>query len=236
VARATTHGRGFEQLPLELGHDPAQTRDDLIISDPLAQAVALIDGWPNWSVPVVILCGPGGSGKSHLAAIWRARSDALRVSATAAADMAALERAQAHLLIEDIDRDGFDDTALFHLINMVLEHRRTMLITTRLWPAAWTVSLPDLRSRLKAAMLVEIGEPDDALLGQVITKLFADRQIVVDPKVVAYLVARMERSFDSAQRLVADLDRLALSRRARISTALASEALARMSGGSAAPD
>lgn len=217
-----------EQLPLELAHDASRSRDDLVISDPLTAAVTIIDRWPDWKSPVVILCGPRGAGKSHLASIWRQQADALDVN-PAAVPRSVLDPARGrHILIEDIDRSAFDETLLFHLINDVRQHDKSMLITTRLWPAAWNVELPDLRSRLRAATVVEIGEPDDELLAQVIVKLFADRQVAIDPRVVSYLVARMERSLEAAQALVAEIDRLALSRRSRITTALAGEALGRL--------
>jgi chromosomal replication initiation ATPase DnaA len=129
------------------------------------------------------------------------------------------------VLFEDADRAGFDDTELFHLINSVRENGTSLLITTREWPSAWPVTLPDLRSRLKAATVVEIGEPDEDLLGQVLMKLFADRQLYMDDKLVSYIVARMERSLNTAQTIVEKLDHLGLSRGARISRAMAAEVL-----------
>lgn len=217
-----------EQIPLDLGHGVARSRDDLIVSDPLTAAVAIIDRWPDWAAPVVILCGPRGAGKSHLASIWREHAGALDLSVAPGKELDGAALGDTPVLIEDIDRQKIDETALFHLFNIVRQHGSTMLITSRLWPAAWPVTLPDLRSRLKAATVVEIGEPDDELLAQVIVKLFADRQIVVEDKVVRYLVARMERSFEAATRIVEEIDRLALARRAKITPALAGEALTRL--------
>ncbi len=120
---------------------------------------------------------------------------------------------------------GFDDQALFHVINSVRENGTGLLMTTRLWPMSWPVELADLRSRLKAATVVEIGEPDDELLALVLVKLFSDRQLTVDEKLIGYIVTRMERSLDAAQTIVEKLDRLALSRRTRISRGLALEVL-----------
>jgi chromosomal replication initiation ATPase DnaA len=135
------------------------------------------------------------------------------------------------VLIEDADRNGFDDRTLFHIINNVRQHGHTLLITSRLWPMSWPVELADLRSRLKAATVVEIGEPDDELLSQVIVKLFSDRQLFVEDRLVAYMVARMERSLEAAQTLVERLDRLALARGSRITRTLAQEVLGEMVGG-----
>jgi chromosomal replication initiation ATPase DnaA len=225
-----TSRKTAEQLPLAFGHDPATGRDDLLVTEPVNAAVAMIDAWPHWPSPVVIIAGPVGSGKSHLASIWREKAGAVIVEATAGqgAEEAA---ARGPVLIEDADRAGFDERTLFHIINNIRQNGHTLLITSRLWPMSWPVDLPDLRSRLKAATVVEIGEPDDELLSQVIVKLFADRQLFVDDRLVAYIVARMERSLEAAQTLVERLDRLALARGSRITRALAQEVLGEMVGG-----
>jgi chromosomal replication initiation ATPase DnaA len=220
-----TSRKTAEQLPLAFGHDPATGRDDLLIAEPVNAAVAMIDAWPHWPSPVVVIAGPVGSG-----AIWREKAGAARVEAKVGQGAeAAAERGP--VLIEDADRAGFCDRTLFHIINNVRQHGHTLLITSRLWPMSWPVELPDLRSRLKAATVVEIGEPDDELLSQVIVKLFADRQLFVEEKLVAYIVARMERSLEAAQTLVERLDRLALARGSRITRTLAQEVLGEMVGG-----
>ena len=219
------------QLPLEFDHDPASSRDDLIVSDRLSAALAIVDRWPDWPSPVVILAGPTGSGKSHLASIWAERVGATAVTVKTPDPLVLEIAARGPVLIEDIDRSGFDQTALFHLINAVREHSGAALITTRLWPAGWNVTLPDLASRLKAATVVEIAEPDEELLAQVMLKLFADRQVAVDDKIILWLVARMERSLAAARRIVARLDQLALARGTKISRALAAEVMAEMDAG-----
>lgn len=213
-----------EQLPLALTHDSANGRDDLLIAAPVSAAVAIIDAWPNWKAPVTILTGPAGCGKSHLASIWREKAGATDIHPKTGAH-AAETAALGPVLFEDADRAGFDENELFHVINSVRENRTSLLMTARLWPMSWPVALPDLRSRLKAATVVEIGEPDEDLIGQVIIKLFADRQLHIDDRIVGYIVARMERSMEAAQGIVDRLDRLALARGTRISRSLAAEVL-----------
>ena len=120
---------------------------------------------------------------------------------------------------------GIDNTALFHLLNAARQAGKTVLITSRTWPASWKISLPDLQSRLRAATPVEILEPDDDLLRRVLVKLFADRQIAVDQGVVDYLVVRMERSLEVAMRAVEAIDQEALAGRVKITKPLAGRVL-----------
>lgn len=224
VKNADFRRKPAEQLPLAFTHDAASGRDDLLVADPLSAAVKIVDSWPHWPSPVVILAGPVGSGKSHLASIWCEKSGAVPIHPQIGAD-AAVIAANGPVIFEDVDRLGFDDTELFHVINSVRENGTGLLMTSRLWPMSWPVTLPDLRSRLKAATVVEIGEPDEELLSQVIVKLFADRQLYIDDKLVLYIVNRMERSLNAAQLIVDRLDRLALGRGTRITRILAAEVL-----------
>lgn len=218
------------QLPFDLGHGPGYSRDDLVVSASNAQAAALVDRWPDWPSPVVVLAGPAGSGKTHLARIWSGLADAVAIDpGHIAAAMAG--RGERPVLIDDADAGPLDQQGLFHLINEVRAAGSHLLLTARRFPSAWPVGLPDLASRLKAAATVEIGEPDDLLLTGVISKLFADRQVEVEPHVVQYLVRRIERSLATAMRVVDRLDRTALEQHSRITRALAAQAIGAMDEG-----
>jgi chromosomal replication initiation ATPase DnaA len=213
------------QIALEFNRDPALSRADLVVSSANSDAVALIDAWPSWPANVVVIAGPIGSGKTHLASIWREEADAnaadRRKLGPAVLDMLA----ERPLLIDDADAGGLDENGLFHAINAAREAGTHILLTARRFPLGWGVALPDLRSRLGAASTVEIREPDDLLLAGVITKLFADRQVEIDPQVVQFLVKRIERSLATAIDVVERLDRAALENKSRITRQLASAVL-----------
>ncbi|MEZ5872601.1 MAG: hypothetical protein R3D32_12305 [Nitratireductor sp.] len=213
------------QLPLELPFSSATARDDLIVSPANIQAVNLIDSWPDWPAHAVILHGPVGTGKSHMARIWAEQADALMMNGARLADWKPGNDGGYCFVVEDIARNVVMDEVLFHLLNHARAHGGHCLMTSREPPSDWGVQLPDLQSRLRAATLVEISAPDDTLLRQVIVKLFADRQLAVDPGVVDYLVTRMERSLGAAGALVAEIDHEALARRSAVTRSLASLAL-----------
>ncbi|MEQ1651315.1 MAG: hypothetical protein ABL897_02390 [Hyphomicrobium sp.] len=214
-----------QQLAFELPHRQALGVEDFLVSDSNAAAVALVDRWPDWPVGAAVIAGPAGSGKSHLANVWRLRSNAA-VAAARDCTIASVPELAAFgaLVVEDIGARG-DDQALFHLLNLVREQRLAMLLTSHAAPGDLDVTLPDLRSRLKALPFATIAPPDDALLRVVLVKLFADRQLAVDPQVIAYLLLRMERSMEAARGLVAEVDRQALMLKRGVSRAVAAAAL-----------
>jgi chromosomal replication initiation ATPase DnaA len=188
--------------------------------------LALIERWPDWPDRTVLLVGPEGSGKSHLAAIWAQSSGArfIAARALAGADLPAA-LATGALVLEDLAEGRFDERALFHLLNLGREERAFILITARTAPAGWRIEVRDVASRLRALPLVALTPPDDVLLRAVVVKLFADRQLAVDEDLVAYLVTRIERSFAAARAAVDALDREALRLKRPVTRALAGELL-----------
>jgi chromosomal replication initiation ATPase DnaA len=220
------------QLPLTLPHRAQMTRADFLVGAGNARAVELVDAWPAWPSPFVLLAGPVGSGKTHIVEMWRETSGASVVAASALRDtgVVALVGAGA-VAVEDLHARAFDEAALFHLLNLATERKAPVLLTSRVWASALPIRLPDLASRLRAARPVELGEPDDDLLRRVLVKLFADRQLAVDPAVVDYIVTRMERSLEAANAIVDAIDHDALAAAAPITRRVASAAIARVFDG-----
>ncbi len=214
------------QLALTLAHTDSFAAEDFLRGPTNADAVAMIEHWPDWPARTLALVGPEGAGKSHLAMIWAETAGARFLSARALAEVdlpAAL--ATGALVVEDLEPGGFDERALFHLLNLSREESAFLLLTARTAPAAWPVRIPDLGSRLRALPVVELGAPDDALLRAVLLKLFADRQLRVDDSLVNYLATRIERTFAAAREVVSQLDREALRQQRPVTRALAAELL-----------
>jgi chromosomal replication initiation ATPase DnaA len=212
------------QLALALDHAESQAREDFLAGPSNAAALALIERWPDWPSRTVLLRGPEGSGKSHLAAIWARQSGARTLSPRAlrrAEIPAAL--ATGALVLESLAEGRFDEAALFHLLNLAREERAYVLITARTAPGAWQIGVADLASRLRALPVVAMTAPDDALLRAVFVKLFTDRQVSVDESLVSFLATRTERSFAAARAAVDRLDREALRLHRPITRTLAAE-------------
>lgn len=214
------------QLAFALPHAESLTRDNFLEGPANEAGLALVDAWPDWPNRIMLLVGPEGSGKSHLAAIWAEQSGARSISAhalNAAAVPGAL--ATGALVVEDLRQGDVDERALFHLMNLAREDEASVLITARLPPSAFEIELRDLRSRLRAVPVVSLLPPDDQLFRALIIKFCADRQLTVDETVVGYLATRIERSYSAVRQAVELLDTEALRLGRPVTRALAAELL-----------
>jgi len=214
------------QLAFALPHAESLSRDNFLEGPANQAALALVESWPDWPNRVMLLVGPEGSGKSHLAAIWAEAAGARSTSAHALSSAEVPgELATGALVVEDLKQAEFDERALFHLLNLAREDAASVLITARIAPASLEIELRDLRSRLRAIPVVSLLPPDDQLFRALIIKFCADRQMSVDETVVSYLSSRIERSFVAARQAVELLDSEALRLGRPVTRALAAELL-----------
>ncbi|HRO00614.1 DnaA ATPase domain-containing protein [Nitrobacter sp.] len=214
------------QLAFSLPHAESFSRDDFLEGPANTAALSLIESWPEWPNRIMLLAGPEGCGKSHLAAIWAERAGARSISAqglTAATVPMALTTGA--LVVEDINPKTFDELALFHLMNLAREEAAFVLMTARVTPAAIEIGLRDLRSRLRAVPVVTLMPPDDHLLRALIVKFSADRQMNIDEAIVSLIATRTERSVAAARLAVERLDAESLRLGRPVTRALAAELL-----------
>lgn len=192
------------QLRLKLDRALPPTRSEFVVSACNADAVAALGRLSDWPDAALALVGPEGAGKSHLAALWAAQTSGA-------------------VLMEDADRQPGGE-ALFHALNAA-PFGAPLLLTARSRPAAWAAALPDLRSRLNALAVVELAEPDDAVLSGVLARLFRERSIRPPEDLIPYLVRRIGRSVPEARAVVDRLDESALAEGRAVTRALAREVL-----------
>ena len=191
------------QIALPLDWPMAEREEDFLLSETNRAAFEHLRRWSLWPVMATLLTGPRKSGRSLLGRIF-ARKTGGRL----------FDNAEAH-----------DEEALFHAWNEAQSLRKPLLIVADSPPPAWAVALPDLRSRLAATPHVEIGAPDDVLLGQLIVKLLGDRGIAAPPELADFLVPRIERTYVAVLDVVDVLDQVTLSHHRRMTVPLAKRAL-----------
>lgn len=221
---------GPRQLTFPLDQPPRFNAEDFLVTCSNHDAHALLTAWPHWPTRGLLLTGPHGSGKSHLAAIWAEQAGAQMLDA-ADLSLDVLDRRIApdcSFVVENISGSATSETILFHLMNAVRERGSWLVLTSAQAPNALWPRLPDLSSRLRALTRAEIEEPGDELVRAVLVKLFDDRQLAIDADVIDYLARRMERSLDAARRIVAALDEEGLALGRRITRPVAAAVLSRM--------
>ena len=224
----------IRQLPLDLTVPPAHARADFLPAPANRDALAMLDAPQSWPQGRLLLIGPEGAGKTHMAAFWAAENGARRVAAAdlrpEAADLLAAPGGA--VVVEDADHAGRAagaEQALFHLWNLCPPRGCLLLLTARGAPRDWGLALPDLRSRMDAMAQVRLGPPDEALLAAVLVKLFADRQLAVPAGLIDWLVLRMDRDLGLARRLVAAIDREAMAAKAPVTRRIAAGLLDKLS-------
>ena len=189
-------------LPPAREGDPAS----IVIGNANAGAVEALRNPASWPFGTAILRGASRSGKSLLGR-WFEHSG----------------------LGETIDpADAVDETALFHRWNRAQENGTALLLIPDTAP--WDIALPDLRSRLGAALALEIEAPDDAMMRDLVLSHAERRGLVLGEEALTYVVPRMTRSFAAVEAFVAAMDRLALERQSRPTRNLARDALESIDG------
>jgi chromosomal replication initiation ATPase DnaA len=173
-------------LPMRRADDPAR----IVVGNANRAAIDALADPTAWPYGTAILAGPSRSGKSLLARWCAGQGD-----------------------VEVIDgADAVDETELFHRWNRAQEGGHALLLVTDRDP--WDIALPDLRSRLGAALHLEVGVPDDEMVAALIDAHAEARGLVLGDGALTYLAPRLERSFAGIESVVATIDRLSLERKA----------------------
>ncbi|MFN3662324.1 chromosomal replication initiator DnaA [Yoonia sp.] len=212
------------QLSFDWPNGVALGPDDFFVSTANATAFGMVTDPDRWPLRKLVIAGPAGCGKSHLARIFAAAQPTQIIAASdLTPDFVPTTPA---LVVEDMDNLPADaQESMFHLHNHLQNNAGLLLMTARQTPARWPISLPDLASRMQGSAVVQVADPDDALLQAVMMKLFADRQILPPAGLTAYLAPRIERSFAAAADIVARLDEAALATGHKINLRLAARLL-----------
>lgn len=224
----------IKQFPLKFKPRTDFGRQDFMVAKCNAEALKAVEIWPNWPFFALVLYGPRGSGKSHLAHVFAEHAAActerpfpiLIIDAMAVnnKNVARIHAENPCLIVEDLTPKA-DNEALFHLFNLYQNEGGYILFTSEAAPARMHFKLPDLQSRLNMVPAIAIGEPDDEMLTMLIVKLFNDRRIIISLEVLTYIVRNMQRSFSYACKLVEEIDTISLARKRAVTIPLVKEAM-----------
>ncbi|MDR6708450.1 chromosomal replication initiation ATPase DnaA [Novosphingobium sp. 1748] len=195
------------QFALPLAPDQSPSAARIVVGEGNASAIAALSAPDSWPFRTAILSGPPRSGKSLLAA-WFAESGGVALD----------------------DADTMDETAVFHRWNRAQEEKTPLLLTTTAREGGWKITLPDLGSRMGAALWLDIEAPDDEMMADLIAAHAETRLLPLTDDHARYLASRCERTHIAAERLVATIDRLSLERKAPPGQAILRDALEELNG------
>ena len=222
------------QLTFNLPNKPSTGRENFFISPSNQDALNALNNWQDWSSKKLGLIGPTSSGKSHLVSLWSQEVDAKVISIDDLIKMDVLDLSlNKFLALEDAHKinqlEGAarskSETSLLHLFNVISENHGYFLITGVKPPAMWNIGLADLSSRLATLTLTHLLRPSDPMLSALIVKQFEDRQIVVSPELVEFVLKRIERTFKAVSDFVEFVDSSTLSEKKEITIPIARKIL-----------
>ena len=195
-------------------------KQSVCISEKNFFAYKIIKEWPNWSNNALFIYGPKNSGKTLFSNIWKARSNANIINANFFLKddfKISINKidSKSCWIIEDLDillKKKINDIEekILNFFNIIISKRNHILITSKKNPSNLKNKLSDLTSRLNASIVVEVKEPDQYLLGQIILKKLYSKQINVSEKSIEYLINRVERSYKSAKKIANLIDKKSL--------------------------
>ena len=210
----------FRQLPFEFECRNDMGRDDYMVSKCNEEAFKLVDSWPNWFGSGLFIYGPKGCGKSHLSHLFadKVRTFGTKPVSVKIIDASAVNMRNARRLAEENVAIVVENVAprnnseaLFHLFNLFNVSGKYMLWTAETSPNKMNFGLKDLQTRLNMLPRAAISEPDDFMLQMLIVKLFNDRQIIISPEIVNYIINNAPRSFEYVEAIVDETDKISLA-------------------------
>lgn len=215
------------QLAFDLAFQPDFKSTNFFESPSNTEAFYWINKWPKWGkLPLLILHGEPGCGKTHLAHMWQQITKGTFLTEDNLQEQDALALVQNYRnLILDGTWHNIPEEKLFHLINAAKESKGYLLLTAHSPPSTWKITLPDLKSRLQAAPTAAIKSPDDKLLRAILLKLFADHQLVIREKALSYLLTHMERSYKGVHDVVEKVSKLSLQKHRKVTLPLLRDVL-----------
>ena len=215
------------QLSLNLKKKGIYEKDDFLVSSSNKEAYKLVNSWPEWRSRKIIIFGDSGTGKTHLSKIWQKNTSAiiLNLNQLKKIKFESFFKKKNIFIIENIS-DFFDkinnkeknnlEKQLLLFYNLIDEKKGYLLLTSLIAPKLWKISLPDLKSRILSSIAVKIKKPNDQLLSSVLVKLFVDKQILIDKKIITFIVYRSERSFANLENIVNKIDKQSLITKKKI--------------------
>jgi len=205
--------KNLNQLLLNFEHKQNFKDEDFYVSKSNYFAFNLISSWPKWEKNFLNICGDNFSGKSHLADIFLKKFKGIKINAHAFRDENLHEiKVYENIILENFDQN-IDEILIYSLFNTIDQDNKYLIINSTIPINEINFKLNDLKSRTKNCLFAKIEKPDDELMFALILKSFSDRQVVVDKKLIDFIIKRIDRSYSKIFEFIYKIDELSLKKK-----------------------
>ncbi len=203
----------LNQLILNFNHKQNFNSDDFYVSKSNLYAFKILEKWPKWEKNILNIVGEKKSGKTYLASIFKKKNKAIKISEKELND----EILKEFKIYENVILDNFsgncDERILYSLFNLIDQDNKYLIINSNIPINEINFQLKDLKSRTKNCLIAKIDPPDDDLIFALILKSFSDRQIMVNKKLIDYIIKRIDRSYGKISEFIYKVDELSLKKK-----------------------
>ena len=203
----------LNQLLLNFEYKQNFKEEDFYVSNSNYFAYELINSWPKWEKKLVNICGEKYSGKSHLTNIFLKKFKGTKINAhTFQHEDLKKIKIYENIILDNLDQN-IDENLIYSLFNIINQDNKYLIINSLVPVNVIDFKLNDLISRSKDCLVAKIDKPDDELMFALILKNFSDRQIIVDKKLIDFIIKRVERSYGKIFEFIYKIDEISLKKK-----------------------
>ena len=205
--------KDLNQLLLDFKYKENFKDEDFYVSNSNFYAFKLVNSWPKWEKNFLNICGEKYSGKSHLTNIFLKNFKGIKINAASFKNKNLQElKVYENIILDNLDFN-IDENLIYSLFNLIDQDNKYLIINSEIPINEINFKLGDLRSRTKNCLIAKIEKPDDELMFALILKNFSDRQIVIDKKLIDFIIKRVDRSYGKIFEFIYKIDELSLKKK-----------------------
>ena len=217
--------KDLNQLLLNFEYKQNFKDEDFYVSNSNYYAFNLINSWPKWEKNFLNICGEKYSGKTHLSNIFLKKFKGIKIDANSFENKNLKEIKIYENVILDNLGQNVDERLIYSLFNIIDQDNKYLIINSLIPVSKISFKLEDLRSRTKNCLVAKIDKPEDDLMFALILKNFSDRQIIIDKKLIDYIIKRVDRSYSKIFEFIYKIDEISLKRKKSIDFKIIKEVL-----------
>ena len=217
--------RDLNQLLLNFEYKQNFKDEDFYVSSSNYYAFNLISTWPKWEKNFLNICGEKYSGKTYLTNIFLKKFKGIKIKAHSFENKNLNEiKIYENIILDNFDQN-IDENLIYSLFNVIDQDNKYLIINSLDPINEMNFKLNDLKSRSKNCLVAKIDKPDDELMFALILKNFSDRQIIIDKKLINFIIKRVDRSYDKIFEFIYKIDEISLKKKKSIDFKIIKEVL-----------